>query len=79
MDYFGYVMDDFIPCEVCGNRAVDVHHIKARGMGGSKAMDTIDNLMAVCRECHVAYGDKKDSLEMLVQLHSRHIGLLDHK
>lgn len=73
MEYFGYVMDDFIPCEVCGKKAVDIHHIKARGMGGRKTADTIENLMAVCRECHVTYGDKKDSLDMLIKVHSRHI------
>lgn len=66
-------MDDFIPCEVCGNKAVDIHHIKARGMGGSKTMDVIDNLMAVCRVCHVYYGDKKDKLDMLVEIHHRHL------
>lgn len=66
-------MDDFIPCEVCGNKAVDIHHIKARGMGGSKTMDVIDNLMAVCRVCHVDYGDKKDKLDMLVEIHHRHL------
>lgn len=73
MEYFGYAMDDFIPCEVCGNKAVDIHHIKARGMGGSKTMDAIDNLMAVCRVCHVDYGDKKDKLDMLVEIHHRHL------
>jgi hypothetical protein len=31
---FDYVMDDFIPCEICSKRAVDIHHIESRGMGG---------------------------------------------
>lgn len=73
MDYFGYVMDDFIPCEVCSNKAVDVHHIKARGMGGSKSVDTIDNLMAVCRQCHIVYGDKKDKMDYLISIHDKHL------
>lgn len=73
MDYFGYVMDDFIPCEVCSNKAVDVHHIKARGMGGSKSVDTIDNLMAVCRQCHIVYGDKKDKMDYLIGIHDKHL------
>ena len=35
LDYFSYTTADFIPCEICGNRAVDIHHIEARGIGGS--------------------------------------------
>jgi predicted restriction endonuclease len=44
--------DDFIACEVCGQSAVDIHHIQPRGMGGSKYRDTADNLIALCRVCH---------------------------
>jgi 5-methylcytosine-specific restriction endonuclease McrA len=73
MDYFGYVIDDFIPCEVCGNKAVDIHHIKARGMGGSKTADNIENLMAVCRSCHIEHGDKKDRLDYLSMIHDKHL------
>ena len=39
MQYFNYVLDDFIPCEVCGSRAVDIHHIENRGAGGSGNKD----------------------------------------
>lgn len=53
MDYFGYDVSDFISCECgCGNRAVDIHHIESRGMGGGQSADTIDNLIALSRECH---------------------------
>ena len=50
----GYDVTDFVPCEVCGAKAVDIHHIEPRGMGGSKEKDTIENLMALCRNCHHA-------------------------
>ena len=69
MSFFGYCQDDFIPCEICGARAVDIHHIDARGMGGSKSKDTIDNLMAVCREHHLEFGDKKQHIEYLKLIH----------
>ena len=59
LKHFGYDISDFVPCEVCGSRAIDIHHIESRGMGGTKKQDTIDNLMALCRECHIEYGDKK--------------------
>ena len=48
MDFFDYGIDDFIPCEVCGSKAVDVHHIEGRG----KNKDVIENLVGLCRECH---------------------------
>jgi hypothetical protein len=69
LDHFGYDQNDFIPCEVCKKTAVDIHHINARGMGGSKEANNIENLMAVCRECHVKYGDKKQYKDMLVSKH----------
>lgn len=71
MSHFGYALDDFIPCEVCGNRAVDTHHIECRGMGGSKDKDNIKNLQALCRNCHLEYGDKKEHLEFLQNIHNK--------
>ena len=67
--HFGYILDEFIPCEVCGARAVDLHHIFRRGMGGSKSADTIENIMALCRKCHIEYGDKKQYMEFLKEKH----------
>jgi len=48
----GYYPDgshDFIKCEVCGNKSVDIHHIYGRTGPQS---DDIDNLIALCRKCH---------------------------
>ena len=52
LNFFGYGEQSYIPCEFCGNFAVDVHHIYPKGMGGSKTKDHIENLMGVCRYCH---------------------------
>ena len=52
LDFFGYGEQDFIPCEICGGRAVDIHHISPRGMGGSHSKDSIENLMGICRKHH---------------------------
>jgi 5-methylcytosine-specific restriction endonuclease McrA len=38
-------------------------------MGGCKNKDTIENLMAVCRECHLKYGDKKEHMDFLKEKH----------
>ena len=71
MKYF--VLDDFIPCEVCGSRAVDIHHIENRGSGGSLSKDRIENLMAVCRPCHLEHGDVPDKVEWLKRIHKQSI------
>lgn len=65
----GFKQYDFIPCEICEAEAVDIHHIEARGMGGTKKADTFENLMAVCRVCHEKYGDIKEFKDMLKKIH----------
>jgi len=73
IEYFSYGEDEFVPCECCGSRAVDIHHIVARGMGGvsDNRLDVIENLMAVCRECHIKCGDKPNWLSFLVTQHAK--------
>ena len=69
LEYFNFDELDYIPCEVCHSPAQDIHHIDARGMGGSKLKDNIENLQAVCRACHIRYGDKKQYKDMLIERH----------
>lgn len=69
MEYFGYSTGDWIPCEICGSKAVDINHIDARGMGGSKEKDVIENLMGLCRMCHADLGDIKRYKDMLKERH----------
>lgn len=73
MKFFGYDVSDFIACEVCGSKAVDIHHIEARGMGASKDRNEPSNLMALCRKCHVDYGDKGQYMDMLQLTHRKFI------
>lgn len=68
-DHFGYDVSDFIQCEICPKKAVDINHIKPRGMGGTNKPETIENLMAVCRECHIKYADRKKYLSLLISAH----------
>jgi 5-methylcytosine-specific restriction endonuclease McrA len=68
LNHFGYCIDDIIPCEICGNKAVDIHHIEAR----SKRKDlenNISNLMALCREHHIEFGDKVKYKNYLNEIH----------
>jgi 5-methylcytosine-specific restriction endonuclease McrA len=72
-NHFGYDISSFIDCEVCGKVGNDLHHIEARGMGGSKHADVIENLMCLCRECHIKYGDKKQYKDFLKCKHAERI------
>lgn len=72
-DFFKYSTADFIPCEICNSKAIDIHHIDCRGMGGSKEKDTIENLMALCRNCHLKYGDIKHQIDFLKEIHLKKI------
>jgi len=57
--HFGYGIDDVVLCENCGKRAQDIHHIHGRG----KRKNVIDNLMALCRDCHkAAHGERNTYL-----------------
>lgn len=69
MAAFGYGDTDFIPSELSGERASDTHHIICRGSGGTKEDDRIENLMALTREEHMEYGDKKQHMAMLFGRH----------
>ena len=74
-DSLGKYKEDPTNCEVCGHKAVDIHHIEARGMGGTtdKSKNSIFNLMALCRNCHEKYGDKTHYKKELKLIHFRHL------
>nr|AKH47491.1 HNH endonuclease [uncultured marine virus] len=70
MKYFDYGMEDVIICEHCKNkRAVDVHHIDNKKMGGSKTKDYIENLIGLCRKCHEMAHNNELSKGMLTLIH----------
>lgn len=59
--------------EISGLPAIDIHHINARGMGGSKNADRIENLMALTREEHEYYGDVPKYREYLQEVHDNYL------
>lgn len=75
LDAFGYDLCDYIASEISGDKAVDIHHIDCRGMGGDPkgSKDRIEELQAVTREEHLKYGDKK---EWMYFLYSKHYDFL---
>lgn len=70
MEYFGYVEQDFIPSELSGSQAVDIHHILPKGRGGK---DEIGNLIALTREEHDQAHDRELSEEYLFEKHNQFI------
>ena len=40
-------------------------------MGGSESKNSIENLMALCRNCHLEYGDVPDKKEWLNNIHKK--------
>ena len=62
MKALGYDISDFMPCEVTGQRGVDIHHIVNRE-------NRIENLMLLTREAHSKYGEIKDKMVFLMETH----------
>ena len=65
---FNYGIDDFVPCELTGSRAVDIHHIEPRSQRKDLEND-IYNLIALTRQAHEYFGDKKQFKEFLKEAH----------
>jgi 5-methylcytosine-specific restriction endonuclease McrA len=76
LEYFGYTVADFIPCECCGSQSHDFHHIVPRskfGKNNKEEQDRVENVMALCRLCHVRYGQNKRYNDFLQELHNKTI------
>lgn len=54
LTFHDYAEGDYVPCVMCGKEGVDIHHISARGIGGSRCKDYPENLAALCRICHTS-------------------------
>ena len=67
LDFFDYGEQDFVMCEMCEqDRAVDIHHLERRGMG-STDKDFIENLMGLCRFCHIK-AEEDSSFNMFARI-----------
>ena len=71
--HFGFDYGDFIPSEISGLPAVDIHHIENRKMGGTKKENRIENLIALTRQEHEKYGDQVDYKAQLYKTHQNHL------
>tara|TARA_R100000781_G_scaffold37026_2_gene26228 strand:+ start:1701 stop:2039 length:339 start_codon:yes stop_codon:yes gene_type:complete len=58
LDFFGYDISDTIYCEMCNSVAQDIHHLERRTRN-KVTNDYIENLVSLCRDCHInAESDK---------------------
>lgn len=75
LDYFGYDISDWIQCEIpeCGKQSTEIHHLTVKGMGGRKNSDVIENLIAVCRECHNKCHDHPEFNEEAREIHLKNL------
>jgi hypothetical protein len=81
LQYFGYSGFEFIPCEVCGSKAVDIHHLTPRSLR-KDLINKIDNLTALCRGCHDRAGRDRAFNDELRYIHRRKLlanGLPDNE
>ncbi|CAA0254309.1 hypothetical protein V2605_03550 [Tenacibaculum maritimum] len=66
LDYSGYRTS-----ELSNAPGIDLHHIDCKGMGGDPKgeKDRIENIIALTREEHIRYGDKKQYMSFLYTKH----------
>lgn len=73
----GYDASSFIPCFVCGCKAVDIHHIIPRSKFGSKTkhiQDALNNLVALCRTHHeLAHNDVEFNKSLKIKTGEYHL------
>ena len=67
LNFFGYDKGDYIPCEMCDDKAVDIHHLERRTRN-KITNDYIENLAGLCRSCHIkAESDKSFNMYVRIQ------------
>lgn len=68
MESLGYDIADFMPCEITGQKGVDVHHIVNRE-------NRIENLMLLTREVHQKEGEIKSRMVYLLETHREFLSI----
>lgn len=86
IEFFGIGEQDIILCTNCGFVSNDLHHVYIKGMGGRKTYERngktldingVENIISLCRGCHVKAHSGILLREYLYKLQENHI--LNHK
>lgn len=72
LELFGLDETDFIGCEVCEKTSTEIHHILSRSKF-KDGLNIIENIMPICRTCHIDYGDKTEYMVYLLKIHRRRL------
>lgn len=72
LEKFKLTTGDFIPCECCGKKATEIHHLLGRK---GNLLNKLENSMAVCRTCHDDYGQIKHFMYYMLKIHKRQLQL----
>jgi hypothetical protein len=57
-----------VPCECCGKKGTEIHHILARSKE-PHLLNDIHNIQSICRTCHQEFGDRIYLMPMLLKIH----------
>jgi 5-methylcytosine-specific restriction endonuclease McrA len=70
INFFDYCISEYIPCEYCSSPAIDIHHLIFKSQGGK---DVIENLIALCRDCHNKAHNEPGFNNYLKEIHANNI------
>ena len=71
----------FYHCEICHKQATEIHHIQRRSEFGSKTkdvQDVIENLIALCRDCHEKAHANIYTKEFLTETHEKQMKIFSN-
>lgn len=71
----------YYDCEICNRPATEIHHIKRRSEFGSKTkdeQDKIENLIALCRQCHEKAHANIYTKEFLKEVHEKRMKVYEN-
>jgi len=69
MEFFGYQIQEDVVCEITGQPANDIHHVRGRGKG----KNVIRNLMALTDEKHIDCHAERIKKDEAQEIHDRFI------
>lgn len=78
LKFYNLSPEEFIPCLLCGKRACEIHHIIPRGRIFGKERDNIENLAALCHECHYMIHNKSSPSKFEKELKEKTLKLINN-
>lgn len=77
LNFFGLSYEEFIPCLLCGKKASEIHHIIPRSQTFGSDRDNIENLAALCNDCHYMIHNIRSPKEYKEELLKKQIELIN--